>query len=128
IPKLGSDSGMATKIAEIVAASRLIGSITVASAFVFQPLTAQALATGTDGTALTAADYEGNATQGTNLHAFDAEGSITKVCVPAIADGTLAKIVADYCDSRKDIMGLHRTPVGIQPNTVIEYRKGAGAY
>ncbi|MCB9047616.1 MAG: hypothetical protein H6550_15895 [Chitinophagales bacterium] len=127
VPRLGTSSAMATKVAEIQAASILLSTVEIDSAFVFTTFST-ALTGGADGTALVANDYAGDSSQATNMHAFDADVDITKICVPAIVDGTLAKSVADYVDSRGDIMGLHRTPINVPPATVLEYRKGTGAY
>lgn len=127
IPKLGSDTGMPAKIASILAESRLLGGLVIHSTYVFQPTTTT-LAGGTDGTALVVADYIGNQSQQTNVYAFDNNDEITKICIPGLADGTTAKALADYVDGRKDIMGLHRTPINLSSDKVIEYRKGTGAY
>lgn len=127
VPKLGSNTAIADFAATVAANSRLLSSVAISSAYVFQPFST-ALTGGTDGTALTATDYIGNSTAKTNMYAFDNSSDITKICIPAIADGALAKLVADYCDSRKDIMGLHRTPTSITPDKALEYRLGTGSY
>lgn len=127
IPKAGDDAGMAAKIAQIEAASELLSDITIAADFTFQPFST-ALTGGTEGTALSASDYIGNDVQKTNMYAFDDDMEITKICIPDVTDGTVAKALADYCDARKDIIGLHRTPLSVSPNVTLEYRKGSGAY
>lgn len=127
IPRDGDNAGMAAKLAQIVAASELLSAITIDADFTFQPFST-ALSGGTNGDALTATDYAGNSTQKTNLYAFDDDMEITKIAIPDVTDGTLAKTLADYCDARKDIIGLHRTPISVSPDVVLEYRKGSGAY
>jgi len=127
VPKLGSDAGMSDAIANILSNSRLLGSVSIDADFTFQPFS-HSLAGGTDGVALTAADYMGNPSQQTNIHAFDQNTDITKICIPDMADGELAKYLADYVDSRKDLMGTHRTPINLSPDRVVEYRLGKGVY
>lgn len=130
VPKLASDAAFAGKIAELIANSRMLSSLTFSANYVLQPGTFSLGSTtaGTNGSALVASDYEGDKDAQTNLYAFDNTEEAAKICIPAIADGALAKIVADYVDARKDMMGLHRTPVGLTTSRVLDYRYGTGSY
>lgn len=127
VPKLASDAAFAGKINELVSNSRLVSSMVFSDDYVLQPGTF-ALTGGTNGAAMSPNDYIGDRSASTGFYAFDNTAEPSKICIPAVADPVLAKALADYVDDRKDLMGLHRVPLGISPQRTLDYRYGTGSY
>lgn len=126
-PKLASDTAFAGKVQDMLNRSKIISDFIAHSTFVIQPGT-HTFAGGANSAIMSPNDYVGDATAQTNLHAFDEVTDITKICIPGVADPVLSKSLADWVDAREDVIGLHTTPVGLDANAVVEYRRGTGSY
>ncbi len=126
-PQAASNAGWAAKVTDMLSKSRMLSAFTANANFVLQPIV-YTLASGANSDALNPLDYVGDATGLTNLHSFDNDGTATKVSIPDVADPALDLAVAAWVDQRKDLMGLLRTPVGLQPQTNVDYRNGTGTY
>ncbi len=108
----------------------------VASQYIDIGATAGTLAPGTatlaSGTyvvgAIVAADYTGDVVGKNGWHAFDEIVDIIKLCAPSKADPAIDLSLSVYVDSRPDIMGLVRTPIGLSDAVAVEYREATGAY
>jgi len=127
IPQAGNTDAFDTAILAMVQASSIISAFTANDNFVLQPHV-YTLASGTNTSALTTADYIGDATGLTNLHSFDNDGTATKVAIPDVVDPVLDIALVAWADQRKDCMAIIRTPVGLQPSVNIDYRNGSGVY
>jgi hypothetical protein len=103
-----------------------IGILTVSGAAL--GANAMALASGADSDALDPLDYVGDSIGLTNLHSFDTDSTATKVAIPDIADPLLDYQLVAWAAARKDLIAIVRTPVGLQPQTNVDYRNGNGIY
>lgn len=81
-----------------------------------------------DRTAIVAVDYNGSDTSHTGWRAFDEHPDIIKLCAPSKADNDIDVGLAAYVAIRKDIIGVIRTPVGLDDSGAVDYREGTGAY
>lgn len=126
-PQDASTDAWTTKVTAMLAASQILGAFTANDNFTLQPIV-YTLADGEDTDDLAAIDYAGDIVGATNLHSFDNDGTATKVCIPDVADPNLDLIVSAWVDQRKDLMGLLRTPIGLQPQINVDYRNGTGTY
>src|SRR5690606_12777554 len=79
-----------------------------------------------DPTAINSQDVIGDVVQGTGIRSFDSEADITKIAVLGKAIPAIDQALANYADERKDLIALLRTPVGISPSVVVDYREGTG--
>lgn len=79
---------------------------------------------------LNVAHYIGDPVGQTGVHAFDNNKEIVRIAVPEIATPLLDAKLINYADTRKDIMAVLRTPVGIDDKGMVDYREGTatGAY
>lgn len=112
--------------ATIVDQSSFIGSFTSTAALVALPKVT--LTGGTNPAAYVDNDYIGNVETVTGIHAFDEDSDITKICIPAKAVPAIDTALLSYADTRKDIIAVIRTPVGLSGTKAIEYRLGKGTY
>lgn len=81
------------------------------------------LAGGThDNSTVVAADYVGDASAQTGLHAFDQDMLATKIAVPEMANATIDTAIAAYVEARKDMLGVVRTPFGLDGDGVASWR------
>ena len=78
--------------------------------------------------AIVATDYIGNQAARNGLYAFDGVAEISKIAVPEKALPEIDAAISTYVTMRGDLMGLVRTPVGLDGATVVNYRKGTGIY
>jgi len=88
---------------------------------------------GDDGwTGVVAADYIGTIVgQGaTGLKSFrNAEGvDLNLVAVPGVADPAVIAEIFDLCASRADCMGIIDSPIGMDPNTVVDWHNGVAPW
>jgi len=74
------------------------------------------------------ADYVGAPSAGTGIYAADTIRDAVRISVPEISEGALDGKLAEYCDSRKDILTVPHTPLDIDADTIIDYREGQGIY
>jgi hypothetical protein len=91
-----------------------------------------ALTQGSDGQALVAADFIGDAALATGLFAFDVIDDINIVAIPdlvhlnidrgAARDATLQGLT--YCENRKDCFFVADTPNGLTPQEALAYKRG----
>lgn len=81
-----------------------------------------------DKTLITDIDHIGNSSAKLGIYAFDSNREITKIAVPAKAVYMIDNAIANYVILRKDLIGLTRTPVGLDGNDIIDYREGTGSY
>lgn len=84
--------------------------------------------TGADGGSVVTVDYSGSAIGQTGIHRFDGVSDINKIAVPDTAVPELDIALSAYADSRKDLIALVRTSVGVDGDAVVDYREGNGTY
>lgn len=73
-------------------------------------------------------DYIGSAVSKTGIYSADTIKDAVRISAPELASGAFDKALADYIDMRKDMLGVVRTPLGLDGPTAIEYREGTGSY
>lgn len=78
--------------------------------------------------AIVAVDYIGDPTSNTGWYAFGQAKDIVKLCAPSKADRAIDAGLAVYVNSRPDIIGVVRTPVGATDALAVDYREGTGTY
>ncbi len=78
--------------------------------------------------AILTADYIGDAGAGTGIYAAKQIKDAVRIAVPEIAAGLLDIALADYCNARKDMIHMMRSPIDLDADTLIDYREGQGAY
>jgi hypothetical protein len=78
--------------------------------------------------AIVDADYIGSQTGETGLHVFNDLTDIAYIAVPDKASPNLDIAMVTYCESRKDVQAILRTPLGITPSAEIAYRRGTAPY
>lgn len=87
------------------------------------------LATGAqDVTAIVTADYTGDEGAQTGFRCFDNSTDIVKISVPEKCVSAIDVALSAYADSRGDLLSIHRTPVGLDADGMVDYRNASGAY
>lgn len=117
-----------TDFSEIRTKSNLIGEITKTGTTSLAVVAKTSFTGGTNPTSYTTTDFIGDTVAENGLHAFDKVSDITKISAPSIADPTFDTAIIAYADSRKDLMAVIRTPVGLNSTAIIDYRNGTGSY
>lgn len=84
--------------------------------------------TGTDTGAIVDADYIGNNQSSTGLFAFDNINDAWYMAIPEQAKNSIDVALVAYCDARKDIRPILRTPVGLTKDAVVKYRTAVSPY
>lgn len=84
---------------------------------------------GDDGlTGLADADYVGDSASHTGLYALDEVDALNMVVLPGVTSGSVIHSALAYCEKRKDCLIIVDAPLGLEPQDVVEFRKGQGAY
>ena len=81
-----------------------------------------------DVSAIVNADYIGSSVSGTGIRAFDNSTNATKICIPHLAIPAIDAALVTYVESRKDMIALLRTPVGLNSAGILDYRNATGSY
>lgn len=77
---------------------------------------------------ITDGDYVGSNQSATGLHAFDNVNDAWYMAIPEQAKNSLDVALVTYCDARKDIRPILRTPVGLTKDGVVKYRTATAPY
>ena len=87
------------------------------------------LSGGSDGlVGLNDADYIGDPSARTGLYAFDEIDSLDLLMVPGVTTPSLIHGGIAYAEQRRDLMFLAETPLHIEPQEAVDFRKGQGMY
>lgn len=78
--------------------------------------------------AISEADYIGDEIAGTGLRALDDYDDMVKIAIPGVALPEVDTALTAYVEMRKDVMGVVRTPVGLQAAGILDYRDRTGSY
>lgn len=103
--------------------------ITGFGASTIAPASNLSLATGAeDITTVVALDYIGDSAAQTGIHSFSNNVEPVKIAAPDISDDTVDTALISYADTRKDLIAVIRTPLGLNSDGIVDYRNGTGAY
>ena len=87
------------------------------------------LSGGSDGlVGLNDADYIGDPSARTGLYAFDEIDSLDLLTVPGITTPAVIHGGIAYAEQRRDLMFLAETPLHLEPQEAVDFRKGRGMY
>lgn len=77
---------------------------------------------------IVALDYVGSQAGMTGIYSFDEVTDAIKIGVPELAEPIVDAALASYCETRKDMRFLVRTPTGLTKDGVVAYRNGTAPY
>ncbi len=84
---------------------------------------------GNDGlSGLVDADYIGDPSAHTGLYAFDEIDALNLALVPGVTTPAVIHGGIAYAEGRKDLMFLADTPLHLEPQEAVEFRRGQGMY
>ncbi len=84
---------------------------------------------GNDGLAdLSDIDYMGDPSQHTGFYAFDEIDALNILMAPGVTTAPVISGAIAYAESRKDLIFIADTPIGIEPQEAVDFRKGQGLY
>lgn len=83
---------------------------------------------GTESDTVVDADYIGSDQTSTGLYAFNAVTESWYMAIPDQAKNTLDVALVAYCDGRKDLRPILRTPVGLTKTAIVQYRTAVSPY
>ena len=87
------------------------------------------LSRGSDGlVGLNDADYIGDPSARTGLYAFDEIDSLDLLMVPGVTTPAVIHGGIAYAEQRRDLMFLAETPLHLEPQEAVDFRKGQGMY
>jgi hypothetical protein len=90
--------------------------------------TATAASGARDTSVIVEADYIGSSIGRTGIYAANSIKDAVRIAIPEMASNAIDLALAAYVDARKDILGATRTPLGLDGDTVLEYRNATGSY
>ena len=83
---------------------------------------------GSDGEAVTDADYIGSATNSTGIYAFDDITDAIQLAVPGVSSPAVISAGLGYCEDRGDLLFVTETPFDLTPQEAVDFRLGKGNY
>ena len=87
------------------------------------------LSGGSDGlVGLNDADYIGDPSDRTGLYAFDEIGSLDLLMVPGVTTPAVIHGGIAYAEQRRDLMFLAETPLHLEPQESVDFRRGEGMH
>ncbi len=83
---------------------------------------------GADTDTIVDADYIGSDQTSTGLYAFNSVTESWYMAIPDQAKNALDVALVNYCDGRKDLRPILRTPVGLTKAAIVQYRTAVSPY
>ena len=90
--------------------------------------TGTALTGGSDGNALTDADYIGDENAQTGMYASEKTDLSIDIIIPGTSSNTVIAALAAYCEDRGDLVAYAQIPSGLTPTQAQNWRMGASPY
>lgn len=81
-----------------------------------------------DAASVVADDYIGSSVAGNGIYAADTIKDAVRIAVPEMADNDIDLALAAYCDERKDMRAILRTPINLTGSVMVEYRNQTDTY
>ena len=89
----------------------------------------QTLSGGEDGLAdLSDIDYLGDPSQHTGVYAFDEVDALNILSIPGVTTAPVIGGAIAYVEGRQDLIFLADTPIHLEPQEAVDFRKGQGLY